>query len=96
MDTEDLQNEISRLKDENKMLRRLLAITKPVMEFGYTNYRGEHNNRRVSYVNIRYGSTEWHPKPGYLLEAVDLEKQETREFAIRDIDGMKLKAEPLE
>ena len=93
MDIIEAKNEIARLKEENDMLHRLLEVSKPVMEFGYTNWRGEHSVRRVFFYKIQFGSTEWHPKPGYLLEGKDAAKGEVRLFAIADIDGMK-KAKP--
>lgn len=55
------------------------------LEFGYTNWRGERGNRRVQPTRLYYGSTEWHPEPQWLLEAIDLDKGEVRAFAVKDI-----------
>jgi len=45
MDIIEAKNEIARLKEENAILHRLLEVSKPVMEFGYMNWRGEHSIR---------------------------------------------------
>ncbi len=51
----------------------------------YTNYRGETSLRRIVPERIHFGSTEWHPEPQWLLDAVDIEKKATRSFALKDI-----------
>lgn len=50
----------------------------------YTNYRGETAARRIIPRSIRFGSTEWHPEPQWLLLAFDIDKQADREFALKD------------
>lgn len=50
----------------------------------YTNYRGETALRTILPKSIRYGSTEWHPEPQWLLLALDVEKNADREFALKD------------
>lgn len=50
----------------------------------YTNYRGETAVRRIIPKSVRYGSTEWHPEPQWLLLAWDDDKQADREFALKD------------
>lgn len=51
----------------------------------YTNYRGETDFRRILPQQIHFGSTEWHPEPQWLLDAVDVEKGAGRSFALKDI-----------
>lgn len=51
----------------------------------YTNYKGERAWRVIVPESIRFGSTEWHPEPQWLLKALDTEKNAVREFALRDI-----------
>jgi predicted DNA-binding transcriptional regulator YafY len=51
----------------------------------YTNYRGETALRTVVPERIFFGSTEWHPEPQWLLEALDIEKAQNRTFAMKDI-----------
>lgn len=50
----------------------------------YTNYRGETSVRRIIPKSVRFGSTEWHPEPQWLLLAWDDDKQVDREFALKD------------
>lgn len=51
----------------------------------YTNYRGDRSQRVVAPVApfLRYGTSKWHPNPGWLLIAYDPKKGEVREFAMR-------------
>lgn len=51
----------------------------------YTNYKGETSWRVISPVGIRFGPTVWHQEPQWLLSAMDLDKNEYREFAVKDI-----------
>lgn len=51
----------------------------------YTNHRGETALRRIVPESIRFGSSEWHPEPQWLLEAMDEEKGAARSFAMKDI-----------
>lgn len=51
----------------------------------YTNYRGETALRRIIPISLRFGSTEWHPRPQWLLEAFDLDRRAERAFALKDI-----------
>lgn len=51
----------------------------------YTNYRGETAIREIIPDRIWFGSTEWHPKDQWLLDAFDVEKQAKRSFALKDI-----------
>ena len=51
----------------------------------YTNYRGETALRRIIPISLRFGSTQWHPEPQWLLEAFDLDRRAARAFAFKDI-----------
>jgi predicted DNA-binding transcriptional regulator YafY len=51
----------------------------------YTNYRGETGLRRIRPERLHFGSTEWHPEPQWLLDAIDLDKSASRTFAMKDI-----------
>lgn len=53
--------------------------------FTYRNWRGETGRRTVGVMSVWYGSTEWHPEPQWLLHAIDLDKMETRDFAMKDM-----------
>lgn len=56
-----------------------------IVEILYTNYRGETARRRIVPGELRYGSTEFHPEPQWLLDALDVEKGVQRTFAMRDV-----------
>lgn len=56
-----------------------------VLRFTYVNYRGETSRRRVKPTSIWFGSTQWHKEEQWLMRATDLEKDEVRDFAMRDM-----------
>jgi predicted DNA-binding transcriptional regulator YafY len=51
----------------------------------YTNYRGERSLRTILPLSLFFGDNEWHPDPQWLLSAFDVEKQQGRVFALKDI-----------
>ena len=51
----------------------------------YKNYKGKISQRKIIPKQIRYDSTKWHPKSQWLLDAFDIDKMESRSFAIKDI-----------
>lgn len=53
--------------------------------FEYTNWQKLTGIRKVKPLEIWYGKTEWHPQKQWFLRAVDLEKNEERNFALKDI-----------
>lgn len=53
--------------------------------FGYRNWRGLVSERRVEVRGVEWGATSWHPAPGWLLRAWDLDKGEERLFAMADM-----------
>jgi hypothetical protein len=56
----------------------------------YRNYRGEVDEREIVPMSVRYGSTEWHPTPQWLMLAWDVKKGALREFAMDDMAGRKV------
>ncbi|GAA0586508.1 hypothetical protein ACFQH5_20360 [Halomonas salifodinae] len=61
---------------------------KPI-EFEYTNWRGERATRRAIPISIAWASTDYHPEPQWLMTARDLEKNATRDFALRDMENIR-------
>lgn len=57
--------------------------------FKYVNHKGNVAFRRVRPIRIWFGSTAWHREPQWLLEAFDLDKLQTRDFAMCSISGWK-------
>ena len=51
----------------------------------YTNYKGETAIREIIPLQIWYGSTEFHPADGWLLDAYDVEKKAQRSFSLKDV-----------
>lgn len=61
-------------------------MTETIVEIDYTNYRGERKVRRIQPVGtIKFESTNWHHEKQWVLQALDLEKNEMRSFAMKDI-----------
>lgn len=56
------------------------------LSFSYVNHRGDKRIRKVSPFRVKYGATEWHPKPQLLLEGYCHDAMATRDFAVADID----------
>lgn len=56
------------------------------LSFIYKNWRGESSQRNVMPLTIWFGVTEWHPRPQWFLRATDLDKNESRDFAMQDIE----------
>jgi predicted DNA-binding transcriptional regulator YafY len=55
------------------------------LKFEYVNWEGKKAVRKVEPIKIWYGKTQWHPKKQWFLKALDLDKNEERDFAIKDI-----------
>jgi hypothetical protein len=51
----------------------------------YTNWQGERATRNILPLDIRFGTTPWHHEPQWLLVAIDVDKDLTRIFALKDI-----------
>lgn len=51
----------------------------------YTNWRGERSTRKVVPQQIFFGSNEWHKDPCWLMEALDVDKDEFRCFSLHTI-----------
>lgn len=51
----------------------------------YKNWKGKISTRSVEPVAIWFGSTEWHPEKQYFMRALDTDKGELRDFALKDI-----------
>jgi len=67
-------------------------IHERAVRFFYTNYRGERSIRTAVPVILLWGSTEWHPRPQWILTAFDLDKGAERSFALEDCQFIKAAA----
>lgn len=55
----------------------------------YTNHQNVTSIRNVLPRRLWFGVTEWHTEEQWLLEVYDLDKKQTRNFALRDIQKWK-------
>ena len=79
--------------EEISLINFLIALKGPVeFECEYRNWRGEVAMRRLRAVAFWHGSTEWHPAPGLMLKAVDLDRDAERDFAVADFNMTTLRA----
>jgi len=59
-----------------------------ILQFDYTNWKGETSTRKAFIYGVEWGSNEWHKEEQWLLHALDEDKGETRYFAMRDIKNV--------
>jgi len=67
------------------MTADLTSLAQPI-SFTYRNWRGETAMRSAVPKAVWFGTTEWHPEPGWFLFAYDLAKAQDRDFALKDCD----------
>lgn len=65
-----------------------LVTFNKVLGFHYTNYKGETAYRKVRAMSVFFGTTQWHPEPQWMMQAIDLDKGEYREFAMKDMSDV--------
>lgn len=65
-------------------MSKIDTSTEAPVTLTYTNWKGETAQRRIIPRRIWWGSTEWHPEPQWLLTALDVDKGEDRDFALKD------------
>jgi hypothetical protein len=58
------------------------------IEFDYMNWRGFAGHRRIKVQRIYFGSTEYHPEIQWLLEGIDMNKNDSRIFAMKDMSNV--------
>ena len=54
----------------------------PIVTIDYTNWKGEREKRQILPLRLFFGTSEWHPTPQWLLEALDLGRHQPRTFAL--------------
>jgi predicted DNA-binding transcriptional regulator YafY len=57
------------------------------MEIKYINWKNRTSNRLIIPIKIWYGISDFHKGAQWFLRALDLDKNENRDFAIKDILG---------
>lgn len=58
----------------------------PSVVVSYLNHRGDRALREITPLRVRYGSTEHHPEPQFLLEVFDHGRNAARTYALKDCD----------
>lgn len=56
------------------------------VEIIYTNWKNVKAKRIIRPIEVWFGKTEYHPEDQWLLKALDVEKDEERDFAMKDIE----------
>ena len=57
-----------------------------VVKLLYKNWRNETAIRTVLPKRIYFGSTEWHPTPGWIMVVHDIDRDAEREYFMADIE----------
>lgn len=83
-DPVDVANFAMMLHQRGEVIAPVQEIETAPITFMYTNWRGETAQRTAVPKRIWFGSTDWHPEPGWLMTAHDLEKAADRDFALAD------------
>jgi predicted DNA-binding transcriptional regulator YafY len=61
-----------------------------VVEFSYTNWKGQHARRRARLLYPpRFGTSDWYREPCWLVMAMDLDKGEPREFKLDNMTDVR-------
>lgn len=58
------------------------------IRFDYVNWKGEASTRNVIVKKIFYGSNQWDKEEQFLMRAWDLEKNDFRDFAMKDMSNI--------
>ena len=80
--------------DPADVLAKVEAVEADAIQMTYRNYRGEVSRRTISPISIWFGTTDWHPEPGWLLSGIDMDKGERRDFALADCQFADLSPAP--
>ena len=64
-----------------------------IVEIDYTNHKGKRSIRLIRPMRLWFGSTAFHPIAGWHCESFDLQKMETRDFAMDNVHSWKRKEE---
>lgn len=65
-----------------------------VVAMRYTNHRGETATRKVLPIRLWFGESPWHTGDQWFLQALDVEKNEERSFAMGDVHEWGVERQP--
>lgn len=63
-----------------------------IVKLRYKNWKGEVKVRTVWPMRIWYGSTEYHKDPQWLMKVYDMDKEDYRDYALRDVEEWGIQA----
>jgi hypothetical protein len=63
-----------------------------IIMFNYKNWKDEKGVRTCVVEGIFYGSNAWHKEEQFLLNGFDLDKNEMRVYAMKDMSDIKFSA----
>jgi hypothetical protein len=72
-----------------EILINLQSLGQIRIKFDYINFRGEFSHRKANITSIWYGSNEYHTTPQWIMTGLDLDKNQTRHFAMSDMTNVK-------
>jgi hypothetical protein len=58
---------------------------KKILQIVYKNYRNQIAVRNILPEKLEFGKTEFHPEEQWLVHALDIDKNEKRIFALKDM-----------
>lgn len=56
-----------------------------VVRIDYTNYKNIRTTRLIIPLNIDFRANDFHPEPQWLITGIDVDRNVTRSFAMKDI-----------
>lgn len=71
--------------DDAAERRRLRKLSAKYVVIDYTNWRKQRRSRKIVPISVRFGSSDYHREPQWLLQALDLETGKEKEFSMKDI-----------
>jgi hypothetical protein len=77
---------MTEIPEEVKRVIGSRTLEEVAITVSYKNWRGETAIRKIVPLNISFNATEYHPKPQWLLQVYDLDKNDFRDYALKDIE----------
>lgn len=62
----------------------------PRLHIRYVNYRANVSERIIRIKSVRFGTSQWHTQAQWLALAWDFDKAAEREFALADIEVLRV------
>ena len=69
----------------NTCTAKMVPDKKTTLRFYYVNYRMEREQRLAEVHSFFYGSSSYHQGSQWFMHAMDLDRKEFRDFAVRDM-----------